>query len=128
MQGIIHRNLPEQLNTFRDFYSNLYSSQRGTPLTLADYLEDTALAWLGDTQRKFLSLDLELDKITDAIMQMKSRQAPGSDGLPIEFYKTFAPILAPILKEVFYAALEEGCLPRTMREALTTYLLTPGKS
>lgn len=43
-EGVIHRNLPDELQTFVEFYKNLYTTQRGQPLDLPQYFEDTALA------------------------------------------------------------------------------------
>lgn len=75
-----------------------------------------------------LSAPFELDEIRKAIMQMQFGKAPGLDGLPAEFFKTYIDLLAPILKEIYEESLEAGTLPPSMREALITSLLKPGKS
>lgn len=69
----------------------------------------------------------EDDELRVAIMQMKSGKAPGSDGLPIGFYKTYLEQLLPVLKEVYMEAQELQILPGLMREALISYLLKPSK-
>lgn len=54
-------------------------------------------------------------------------KSPRADGLPAEVYKRYAEILLPCLKSVFVDALEQGCLPPSMNEAVVILLLKPGK-
>ena len=39
---------------------------------------------------------------------MQSNKAPGPDGFPIEFFKTFIGKLAPLLLSVFNESLDSG--------------------
>ncbi|XP_078524864.1 vomeronasal type-2 receptor 26-like [Lissotriton helveticus] len=126
-EGLVLRDTTQILNEFVWHYSTLYSSTRTGGLTLDDYLADVSLGWLSDSQRAFLSAPFELDEVREAIMHMKSGKATGLDGIPIEFYKTFIDFMAPVLREVYEDALEVGHLPASMRIALITSLLKPGK-
>lgn len=40
------------------------------------------------------------EEVRNAISSMKLGKSPGSDGLPIEYYKKFVDTLAPILTDV----------------------------
>lgn len=62
--------------------------------------------------QRFLSL-------SEAIQNMNSGKAPGLDGLPIEFYKTFKTKLVEPLLNMFKECFLEGTLPPTIRLALT---------
>lgn len=58
---------------------------------------------------------------------MNSGQAPGPDGLTIEIDKTFSGKLLPRLLEVFNESYERGNLPQSLRSAVISVLLKPGK-
>lgn len=116
------------LDAFTEHYRTLYTSQRQELPDLDEFLEGVRLQYLTDTQREFLSAPFELDEIREAIMKMQSGKAPGLDGIPIDFYKHYIDIMAPVLKEIFEDSLEMGVLPPSMREALVTSLLKPGKN
>lgn len=45
------------------------------------------------------------------MMGMENGKSPGIDGLPIEFYKTFWPVLREDLLVVFDESLTNGFLP-----------------
>lgn len=58
---------------------------------------------------------------------MNNGKDPGSDGLPVEIYKNFAGKLMPHLLNVFNESFEKGILSPSLRSALTTLVLKPGK-
>lgn len=45
-------------------------------------------------------------------------RSPGSDGLPVEFYKTFKDLLSPILLEVYSEVGREGEMSPTMARGM----------
>lgn len=51
------------------------------------------------------------------ITETDIRKAPGMDWFPVEYYKQYIDILAPILKGVYNEALTLGSLPLTFYEA-----------
>lgn len=58
---------------------------------------------------------------------MQNRKAPGPDGFPVEFYETFAPRLAPILRLLFQEISTDRKLPSTMTQATISVLLKKGR-
>lgn len=58
---------------------------------------------------------------------MKSGKAPGPDGFPTEFFKTFGPKLIPLLSKVFKDVLVKKSLPPTMTQASISLLLKKNK-
>ena len=44
---------------------------------------------------------------------MKIGKAPGNDGLPMEFYKTFWPEIKIMLKQLYDECFEQGILNRS---------------
>ena len=53
-----------------------------------------------------LALDrvLDQDELEAAMRQLKSNKSPGSDGLPVEFYKWFWNLIGALLYQVYQEA------------------------
>ena len=58
----------------------------------------------------------------EAILTFANDKAPGSDGLPIEFYKTFWPEIKHILCLVFNESYKDKSLPHSMRRSVISLL------
>lgn len=71
-----------------------------------------------DERRKFLHLDITIEKIKRVIKALPSSNAPVPDSFTGEVFKSFATELASPLLEVYKELLERGVLPPTLRQAL----------
>ena len=56
-----------------------------------------------------------------------SGKAPGPDGIPVEIYKKFSKKLQLHLLEMFNESYKTGILPPSLRSAIITLVLKPGK-
>lgn len=72
--------------------------------------------------------DITVEELLRAIKSINSGKAPGPDGLPIEFYKTFQKQLLILLLNMFKESLNNGIVPPTLRLATVTLILKPGKT
>ena len=57
-------------------------------------------------------------EIDNAVKMMKNNKCPGSDGLSLEFYKTFWPKLSPLYMNMINKAIEDGQLCPSARQGL----------
>lgn len=57
---------------------------------------------------------LTLSEINIASKQLNTGKTPGSDGLPIEFYRRFFPVLGPILVDLFNFSFQQGFFSPSM--------------
>ncbi|KAJ3599845.1 hypothetical protein NHX12_033799 [Muraenolepis orangiensis] len=103
-------------------------------LFIKEYVEGLELAGLffaelpqvdADTN-VMLDTDLSLEELHTALMSLGNGKAPGIDGLPVEFYKSFWPIVGEDLLEVFRDSLQKGQLPLSCRRAAITLLQKRG--
>ncbi|KAL6464153.1 hypothetical protein MHYP_G00264700 [Metynnis hypsauchen] len=70
-----------------EFYSDLYKAEKCDNDCVDTLLAD--LPKLALDNKDMLDLPLTLEELKTAVFQMSPGRAPGIDGLPVEFYKTF---------------------------------------
>lgn len=115
-------------NIFKDFYSDLYSSESLKDTSLFhNFFLNLEVPTLSSDQKEFLDEPIELREVSSAISAMQNGKSPGPDGFPIDFYKKFSKQLAPLLLDMFDDAMSKSKLPNSLNEATITLLLKPGK-
>lgn len=111
-----------------EYYTRLYGNKDTvTQDHIFSYLDDVALGWLSPGHREYLTQPFDEEDVKLAIQSLPTGKAAGLDGLPSEFYKTYADALVPRLLEVYAEAYDRGQLPPMLREALLVMLLKPDK-
>lgn len=120
---------PLEINTcFKIFYESLYRSECNQDSDAQEtFLDQLQFQLLSDDIKNELDRNITAEELSEAIQNMNSGKAPGPDGLPIEFYKTFKTKLVEPLLNMFKECFLEGTLPPTMRLALITVIQKPGK-
>ena len=73
-----------------------------------------------------ISTVLDTEELYIAAMSLRTSKAPGIDGLPVEFYKSFWSVVGGDLLEVFQDSLCKGQLPLGSRRAVITSLPKEG--
>lgn len=115
-------------NTFMNFYSSLYKSETPKDQSkLVEFFDIINAPTISLEHKKDLDHPLQLQEISAAISTLQSSNAPGPDGFPIKFYKKFSTKLSPLLLNMFEYSLSQGTLPKSLTEALITFLLKPEK-
>ncbi|KAI3374947.1 hypothetical protein L3Q82_021472, partial [Scortum barcoo] len=85
------------------------------------------LLGLGYGQYKTIDgADLTLDELHVALMSLANGKAPGIDGIPVDFYKAFWPVVGEDMLEVFRESFRSGLLPQSCRRAVITKLPKKG--
>lgn len=83
---------------FRSFFASLYSSiTNNSREEIVTLLADIELPTLSQDQTEMLETPFSKDDILEAMSLLNPSKAPGSDGLPLEFYTTYAESLVPRL-------------------------------
>lgn len=120
---------PLEINaTFKSYYSSLYKSEFPTDNIKMDaFLHNLSNPVIDTETASHLDSPLSLEEILNAIKAMQSNKAPGPDGFPVEFLKTFSSKLAPLLLSVFNESIKSGSLPQTMTQATIALLLKSDK-
>ncbi len=107
------------------FYKKLYTADLiNEKMTISGFFE--GLPKLDEESNESLQQHLTEQELYTAMMGMENGKSPGIDGLPIEFYKTFWPVLREDLLVVFDESLTNGFLPLSCRRAVITLLPKKG--
>ncbi|KAJ3595924.1 hypothetical protein NHX12_002336 [Muraenolepis orangiensis] len=69
---------------------------------------------------------LTIQELQTALQGMQGRQAPGIDGLSVEFYRAYWDVLSNDLLDVFNESLASGSMPVSCRRAVITLLPKKG--
>ncbi len=107
------------------FYKNLYRSEYATEADVeSTFLR--SLPKMSEEGNAALSGVLSLGELNKALQGMELGKAPGIDGLPIDFYKSFWAELGEDLLQVLSDSLSKGMLPLSCRRAVTTLIPKKG--
>lgn len=73
-----------------------------------DYIKDLNLPSPSEEEKASCDSPVAEEELGDAVKSMKSGSAPGSDGIPTEFYITFWPYLkGPLINCINYSFLND---------------------
>ena len=103
----------------RSYYAHLFKSSN-TKID-EEYLASAELPTITNEQQELCNRDINLIEIKEAIEGMKNNKSPGSDGIPIEWYKTFWENIKWLLLSVMREISRYG-LPESSRSAVITLI------
>ena len=107
------------------FYKGLFNTELvEDPELDASFLSD--LTHVEATTNSQLGAKLTVEELHVALMSLANRKAPGIDGLPVDFYKAFWPLLGQAMLEVFQDSFQGGHLPLSCRRAVIKLLPKKG--
>ena len=105
------------------FYEKLYSKENINDNDIKSYLNDiNDNKKLNDNERESLEGKITDKECKEAIQKMKNNKSPGSDGLPVEFYKVFWPEIKKTLIDSLNYAYDNGQLSATQKRGLLSLL------
>ena len=101
------------LDVFSRHFASKYSKTPNVDMR-ENIVPNYIKAKLSSTDRNLLDSEITIGELTKALQTMKKGKTPGSNGFPVEFFRTFWSELAPFLHRAFIASL-------TQREALPSH-------
>lgn len=84
-----------------NYFSNLYRSRLESTEVPIEYFDNLQITKISDLDREKVEEEIQLSEIGFAIKNMSNGKCPGSDGIPVEFYKFFYRQLKAILLGVY---------------------------
>ncbi|XP_077862010.1 ATP-binding cassette sub-family C member 8-like [Saccoglossus kowalevskii] len=105
-----------------DFYSDLFSPDNVSPECQNVILAD--LPQLNSIKRENCDAPITHEELTNAMKLISSNKTPGIDGLPVEYYKHFWPILGTDLHQIFAVYSKLYLTPLTPDVVFSTLALS----
>lgn len=98
-KGDLQANSNQIVQILENYYEQLYSSTKPLVLEIDNFFEQKFLLKQFTLEhKKVLDNPISEKEIIAVIKNTKINKTPGPDGYPIEFYKLFANLIAPMLK------------------------------
>ena len=115
--GTVVNSVPELVECFSQFYSGLFCAEP-VDLDVQDELLSNVSSCLSSSECDACVGLLSVDECFAALRGMARRKAPGSDGLPMEFYLKFWGLLGSDLVRVLNSCFSVGRLSRSQRKGV----------
>ena len=123
--GSIVSHNDELCRVFSSFYESLFTA-KATDTAIANSLLSNVFSTLPSTQADLCDGPLSFDECFAALIGMARGKSPGSDGLPMEFYVKFWPILGTDLVNVLNSCYLSGVMSLTQRRGLISLIFKKG--
>lgn len=106
------------LETFRDYYSSLYSSSGPDQSVVLTFLQSHFKdRHFSDEHVQMLDEPISSEEVLGAIRRLKNGKSPGNDSFPAKFYKRYAQCLVAPLTQTFNELLTSGLVPPSWSKA-----------
>ena len=123
--GVVYSDMDGIRRVLSSFYSSLFSAE-DVDLAARDSLLGNLVSSLSPEQAETCEGPLTVAECHQALLGMARRKAPGSDGLPAEFYIHFWDVLGVDLVEVFNFCFSAGFLTRSQRRGVISLTFKKG--
>ena len=127
--GQRHNDHFEIIKTIKNYYENVSkkdNSVKSDSVSFNEFLKNIEHPVLPDVEKNALDSQITVNELGHALSKLNNNSAPGIDGLPIPFYKTFWSKLKQPLFESIQFAVQVGELSSSQKRGVIT-LLHKGK-
>ena len=121
----IVNSAPDLVDCFANFYSALFSAEDVDRVSQEELLSKLS-ARLSADQKEVCEGALSVDECFSALKGMAHRKAPGNDGLPMEFYVNFWPVLGADLMRVLNSCFVNRRLSKSQRRGVISLSFKKG--
>ena len=129
-EGKITNNPKKIMKELESFYTDLYDGNRGGPLdSSASTFLDNSIEFpiLTEELKENCEGKLGYNECFNVLSTFPKNKTPGNDGLSIELYQAFWPLVGTLLVDSLNYAFEFGDLSNTQKQAISTLIEKKGK-
>ena len=119
----------EILGEIKSFYSTLYQSHGSNNESdiSVRFLENPSLPKLDEDKKELCEGRLTYNECYRSLLTFQTGKAPGNDGLTVEFYKAFWPLLGNLVVDCLNEAYDYGELSTSQKMAMIKLIEKKGK-
>ena len=108
------------------FYKKLYTAETDIFANSGDlensFLVNPAITGLNEDQQDLCDARLELGECSNALKNLPNGKSPGSDGLPVEFYKVFWIQIKDLVFQAYQHSFKEGEMSIDQKRGVITLI------
>ncbi len=117
--GIYVYSDAEILKLAKTYYAELHNDKSFSDEEVDDFFNSVIPEnQLDDYSKQQCEGLFSIDECFNAVTKIKKNKSPGLDGISIEFYEKFWPLIGKVLVEVFNESYENEILPDSQRSAV----------
>ena len=121
--GTVTSNQGEILEMEQSFFEKLYTSKNIQSVKIENYINNTDVPnKLTNEQSNQCDGLITYEEAKNSIFSMKLNKSPGSDGLTVEFYRAFWPIIGKHITDVLNYGYRQRQLVETQRQGVIKLL------
>ena len=131
ISGVITTDPFSILAEQKRFYQELYESQNnnnteGTQ-TIEAFLHSLNIPVLTEEQKLSCEGAISPEECASALDSFQNNKTPGNDGIPIEFYRKFWPIIGESFSKCANECFQKGEMSLSQKQAIITLIEKKGK-
>ena len=115
------------LNEQRSFYQELYTSRNKNNEAIESFLKDLLIPKLSEEQKLSCEGKITSEECALILECFQNNKTPGKDGIPIEFYKKFWPLISEPFIQCINECFEKGEMSCSQKQAVITLIEKKGK-
>ena len=130
VSGAIKTDLSCILKELERFYSDLYKSKNHDPdiaEKISSFLNNLDIPKLSEEQKISCEGKITPDECFRLLDTFQNKKTPGDDGIPIEFYKKFWPLVNECFIRCVNECFEKGEMSNSQKRAVITLIEKKGK-
>ena len=128
-KGTLTHDPKKIMNELESYYSNLYAKNSYTnSVTISAFIKDSnQIPKLSENLRNICEGKLGYGECYNVLHTFQKNKSPGNDGLTVEFYIAFWPLIGSLLVDSLNYAFEHGELSNSQKQAIITLIEKKGK-
>ena len=124
--GDLNDDNDDIMTTCKSFYKKLYTEENIDHHNIKDYISSSNNNTLNDQQAQLCEGQITISECEIAIGKMKRNKSPGLDGLPVEFYSKFWPLVKGIVLDVYNECFQNGEMSTSQKRSVISLMFKKG--
>ena len=130
ISGVVKTDPYDILQEQKRFYRELYKSSNSDAenrQNIVKFLENLNIPQLTEEQKLTCEDKISAEECYNILESFQTNKTPGNDGIPIEFYKVFWPLISDPFLKCVNESFEKGEMSCSQKQAVITLIEKKGK-